>query len=334
MLVQAAAIAFRYPQHRRGLAPVSLAAAPGDAWLITGPSGCGKSTLARCLTGLIPHLYRGELTGAVWLDGLNTATAHLWELTERAGLVFQNPAAQMLASTVEDEIIFGLENLGLPRPEIGERLEWALAQFGLAPLRDRSPLTLSGGEQQKLALAATLARRPALLVLDEPLSMLVSDAGRDLVDSLAVCTAEGAAVVACEHRSEPLQSLPGLQTLRLSENPAAHVPDAAAPGEAPFDPAPPFTLTVAHLSVTLGGREVLRDLSFTVPGGQIVAIVGRNGVGKTTLLRALVGLQRHTGIVDVGGARPDLALTFQNPDVQLFNAPCARKSCTNFPTPI
>jgi len=261
------------------------------------------------------------MTGAVWLDGLNTVTAHLWELTERAGLVFQNPAAQMLASTVEDEIVFGLENLGLSRAEIADRLERALAQFDLAPLRERSSLTLSGGEQQKVALAATMARQPALLVLDEPLSMLDSNASRDLVASLATCAGEGAALVICEHRCEPLHSLPGLRTFQLDGNVGDSVPDfTAQSGDAPFAPAPPFTLNVEHLSVTLDGQKVLHDVSFAAPGGQIVAIVGRNGVGKTTLLRALVGLQRHTGVVEVAGARPDLALTFQNPDVQLFNA--------------
>lgn len=330
MLVRAESVAYRYPQNQRGLPPVSLDIAPGDAWLVTGPSGCGKSTLARCLTGLIPHLYRGKLSGAVWLDGLNTATAHLWELTERAGLVFQNPAAQMLASTVEDEIVFGLENLGLPRAEIANRLERALAQFDLAGLRERSPLTLSGGEQQKVALAATMARQPALLVLDEPLSMLDSVAGRDLVASLAACAGEGAALVICEHRCEQLQSLPGLRTFLLDGTADASALDDVA---APFAPAPPFTLDVEHLGVTLDGREVLRDVSFTVPGGQILAIVGRNGVGKTTLLRALVGLQRHTGRVEVAGTRPDLALTFQNPDVQLFNATVRDEILYRLPAP-
>jgi energy-coupling factor transporter ATP-binding protein EcfA2 len=334
MLAQAESVAYRYPQNQQGLTSASLDIAPGDAWLVTGPSGCGKSTLARCLTGLIPHLYRGEMTGAVWVDGLNTATTHLWQLTERAGLVFQNPAAQMLASTVEDEIVFGLENLGLPHPEITDRLEQTLAQFDLSPLRDRSPLTLSGGEQQKVALAATMARRPALLVLDEPLSMLDSTASHDLVTSLATCTGEGVALVICEHRCERLQSLPHLQTLLLDGNADAHVPDFnARHWEAPFTPAPPFTLEVEHLSVTLGGREVLHDLSFSIPGGQIVAVVGRNGVGKTTLLRALVGLQRYNGAVEVAGERPDLAMTFQNPDIQLFNATVREEILYKLPAP-
>ena len=260
---------------------------PGDGW--SPASGYGEH--AGALPHRIPHRI-AAMSGAVWLDGFNTATAHLWALTERAGLVFQNPAAQMLASTVEDEIVFGLENLGLPRAEIANRLERALAQFDLASLRERSPLTLSGGEQPKVALAATMARQPALLVLDEPLSMLDSNASRDLVAALAACAGEGAALVICEHRCEQLQSLPGLRTFLLDGNANASVLDVAASRDAaPFAPALPFTLNVEHLNVTLDGREVLRDVSFAVPGGQILAIVGRNGVGKNDVVARVGRLQ-------------------------------------------
>jgi energy-coupling factor transporter ATP-binding protein EcfA2 len=290
--------AYRYPQNNRGLTPISLNIPPGEQVLITGPSGCGKSTLARCLTGLIPHLYHGTLEGQVWLDELLTADTALWQLAERAGLVFQNPAPQMLAESVEEEIIFGLENLGLPRPTIGERLQDTLARFGLEEMRTRSPQTLSGGEQQKLALAAITARRPRVLVLDEPLSMLDGTAATDLVTHLADLACDGTTVVVCEHREEYFCSIPDL---------------------APASP-PAHRLEVEGLAVALGGRPVLRSLSFSAEPGHVVAIVGRNGVGKTTLLRVLAGLQKHEGSVTMNGGRPDLGMVFQNADLQLFNA--------------
>jgi energy-coupling factor transporter ATP-binding protein EcfA2 len=316
-VIRAREAAYRYPQHGLGLAPVSLGIERGERLLVAGPSGCGKSTLARCLTGLIPHLYRGTLEGEIWLNGLRSAGAPLWQLAERAGLVFQNPAAQMLAESVEEEIVFGLENLGL-RPEvIGARVEETLGRFGLKEMRGRSPQTLSGGEQQKLALAATIARRPPALVLDEPLSMLDSTAAAELVAHLAELADDGTAVVVCEHREEYLRPIRGLRTLQLEgptpeslESPAAHLQAAQVTAG---------SLAVSGLTVILGGRAVLHDLSFSVPMGQVVAVVGRNGVGKTTLLRALVGLQKHGGTVTVNGSRPELGMVFQNADLQLFN---------------
>lgn len=315
-------MAYAYPQHGYGLSPTSLRVAPGEAVHVAGRSGSGKSTLARCLCGLIPHLYHGALEGKVHVDGLPTRGTPLWQLADRAGLVFQNPAAQMLTVTVEQEIIFGLENLGLSRETIDQRVEAALTRFGLEGFRGRSPHTLSGGEQQKLALAAITARQPPILILDEPLSMLDSTASMQLVSHLADLTAAGTAVIVCEHRAEYLDPIPDLRTLTI-ENPPARAP-AQGTDPAPLQSAEPavspFTLQVAGLTVELGGQVVLRDLSFTADSGQVLAVVGRNGVGKTTLLRALAGLQGYTGDVTVNGHRPDLGIVFQNPDRQLFNA--------------
>ena len=183
-MLSARQVSFRYPQEGQGLLPTSLEIAPGELILITGPSGCSKSTLARCLMGLIPHLYHGEYSGEVWLNGYRTSDTQMWQLAEKAGMVFQNPAAQMLAPTVEDEIIFGLENLGLARAEIRLRLASVLDEFGLAHMRDRNPQTLSGGEQQKLALAAIMARQPDALILDEPFSMLDTTSAGNLISYL------------------------------------------------------------------------------------------------------------------------------------------------------
>jgi energy-coupling factor transporter ATP-binding protein EcfA2 len=317
-ILRAEAVAYRYPQNNYGLAPISLAVQPGERLLVAGPSGCGKSTLARCLAGLIPHLYRGALEGDVWLDGLHTAATPLWRLAERAGLVFQNPAAQMLGQSVEEEIVFGLENLGLSPPAIRESLEATLDRFGLEPLRKRSPQTLSGGEQQKLALAAIMARRPPILILDEPLSMLDTTAAADLVAHLADLADSGTALVICEHRHEMVHTIPGLQTISLpghtQEEKQVHQPHL------PAGLASPPALDVSGLTVLLGGRPILHDLSFSASAGEVLAVVGRNGVGKTTLLRALAGLQKHQGVVAVDGQPPDLGLVFQNADLQLFNA--------------
>lgn len=319
--IEADQVAYQYPQSEQGLPPVSLTVSPGEFIHIEGVSGSGKSTLARCLTGMIPHLYHGTLHGSVRVDGLSTREHPLWRLAEHAGMVFQNPSAQMLGVSVEDEIIFGLENLGLPRDEIAARLEAALTRFGLAGMRRRVPQTMSGGEQQKLALAAIMARRPSTLVLDEPFSMLDVTAATELVERLNDLSREGTSVVVFEHRAEFLDEVPGLRRLALN-GAAPSVSHSTVTGTAlPLRQAQePLTLSARGVTVELGGRTVLHNLDLTVRGGETVAIVGRNGVGKTTLLRALGGLVDHSGEIDVNGERPDLGLVFQNADLQLFNA--------------
>lgn len=329
--VRAKEVAYHYQHSSQGLAPVSLSMEPGQRLLVTGSSGCGKSTLARCLTGLIPHLYQGTLDGEVWLGAERTAHTPLWRLAERAGIVFQNPSAQMLAHSVEEEVVFGLENLGLPREKIAQRLEATLSRFGLESMRDRSPQTLSGGEQQKLALAAIIARRPPVLVLDEPLSMLDGTAAEELVTHLASLADAGTTVIACEHREEYLRSLPGLCKLRLDST--AHLEAEIPPFLTSSSGSPAERLDVERLSVALGGKPVLRDLSLSFDSGQVVAIVGRNGVGKTTLLRSMAGLQTYGGTICMNGSRPDFGLVFQNADLQLFNPTVREEILFRVPEP-
>lgn len=323
-MAEAARIAAReasylYRGQAKPVGPFSLEAHGGDLHLVSGPSGGGKSTLARMLSGLIPHLYRGRLTGSVLALGRPTHTVPLWQLSAAAGLVLQNPAAQLLASTVEGEIIFGLENLGLGAAEIESRLEESLERFGLSGLAGRDPRTLSGGEQQRLILAAAMARRPQTLILDEPLSMLDTTSAQGIVRHLQGLAEEGCAVVAFEHRRAYFEGLEGLRRLEL--------PGPAAPD---FDPLPEigrrlsaFRLSVDGLGVQLGGKSVLQDIGLDLAGAQVVALVGANGSGKTTLLRALAGLQEHggrlTGFVSGQGSPPRLGLVFQNPDRQIFN---------------
>jgi energy-coupling factor transport system ATP-binding protein len=333
-MLRALEISFRYPQANHGLKPTSLDITPGEVTLITGPSGCGKSTLARCLIGLIPHLYHGELAGEVWLNGFRTDEALMWQLAEKAGMVFQNPAAQMLAPSVEEEIVFGLENLGLPREEISRRVELVLVQFDLESIRTRSPQTLSGGEQQKLALAAIVAREPEALILDEPLSMLDTTAASALIAHLEDLARAGKTVVIFEHRQEFLTGVAGLRVLHLTGK--SQPQDSLAEG-AILPPREPFALEVEGLRVNLGGRAILRDFDLNLASGEWVAIVGRNGVGKTTLLRALTGLQKFEGRVSActasGEKFPEFGMVFQNPDLQLFNPTVREEVLYRIPDP-
>jgi energy-coupling factor transporter ATP-binding protein EcfA2 len=315
-LVEAAGAAFHYPGRGRAVGPFSLSVHAGELHHIRGPSGCGKSTFARMLAGLIPHLYRGELFGEVRAGARRTVDAPLWQLTARVGMVGQNPAAQLLAATVRDEIIFGLENLGLSRAAMQARLDAALDTFGLRTLENRDPQTLSGGEQQKLVLAAITARHPQVMVLDEALSMLDTASARDVAEHVERLRRDGIGVVAFEHR-------PPVESWRAAARCHALMSEPLVESTLPVPPQPitPFHLNVRGLGVTLGGRRVLHDVDLSLAGGQVIALIGVNGAGKTTLLRALAGLQPHSGsICDDAGGAARLGLCFQNPDRQIFNA--------------
>jgi energy-coupling factor transporter ATP-binding protein EcfA2 len=325
--------AFRYPRGTQGLKPTSLAIAQGELVLVSGASGSGKSTLARCLSGLIPHLYHGELTGRVLVYGLDTNSTPLWRITDLTGMVSQNPPAQMITSSVEGEIIFGLENLGLSEGEIDSRLEYILAKFELSELHRRSPQTLSGGEQQKLALAASFARRPKILVLDEPLSMLDTVSARDLLTHAVKLTQDQTTVVFCEHREEYFTNIPNLQ--RISLDGSVSTAEISFPDLYPSHPLSEAGIEVEGLHVDISGRQILRDLHFSLRGGEVTALVGRNGVGKTTLLRALVGLQEYQGTIRHYGNGKSLSLgiVFQNPDAQLFNPSVRDEILFRLPNP-
>ncbi len=170
---------------------------------LAGPSGCGKTTLARCLNGLIPHFYPGEMVGDVIIDGWNTQEHAAHELAQKVGLVFQNPENQLVAPNVEREIAFGPENLGVPRQEIRRRVEDLIRLIRLEEIRDKAPFELSGGEQQRVAIAATLALQPEVLVLDEPTSNLDPLSAFEVLQLLHRLNRENQlTVILIEHRLE------------------------------------------------------------------------------------------------------------------------------------
>ncbi len=169
---------FAYPPLEAGgqavavLRGVNLRVKRGEVLGLLGTTGAGKSTLCQALAGIVPHSSGGEFGGTVTVAGLNTKRERVAALAQKVGLVFQDPETQLFNMTVEDEVAFGPESLGLPRTQVAERLDWALRVTGMEAYRDRSPFHLSGGQKQRVALAAILAMRPEILVLDEPTSEL------------------------------------------------------------------------------------------------------------------------------------------------------------------
>lgn len=173
MVIRISGLSYRYPGSEDWvLKDINFRAEAGEFILLVGPSGCGKSTFARVLNGLIPHFYGGELLGEIEVCGMDPREHPTYQFAECAGFVFQNPENQLFFTSVERELAFGLENLGLPREEISRRVEQALREYQLAELRDRSPYELSGGQQQRLAIASVMVMQPRVLILDEPTANL------------------------------------------------------------------------------------------------------------------------------------------------------------------
>lgn len=204
-LVRLEGVSYRYAgAPAPSLSGITTRITAGEFVILAGASGSGKSTLCRLLNGLIPHVYGGILEGNVYVNGLDTHTHTVADLFTHVGMVFQNPEAQLFNSSVEREIIFGLESLGLPRNEIRARLEWVLEQTHLTSLRSRAPLELSGGEQQAVVIAAMLALRPPLLVLDEPFATLDAAAIERICALLREAHAHGTTIIIAEHRLQPI----------------------------------------------------------------------------------------------------------------------------------
>jgi energy-coupling factor transporter ATP-binding protein EcfA2 len=296
----------RYPgADRDALHELALEVAPGELVSIAGPNGAGKSTLCLVSAGLLPLVVRAEVRGSV-------------AGPTPVGLVLSDPAAGLTGAraSVREEVAFGLENLGVARPEMAARIDRALAALDIEALANRAPETLSGGEQQRVAIAAALAMEPPLLVLDEATAELDPAAAAGLVDVLRSLAAGGTAILAADHASRVLRASDRLVVLEdgllvadappatglahLALAATAAIPVAWTPLRGDVRPA---TVEIRALSFRYPGRaEALRDVSLSIPAGQAVAIVGMNGSGKSTLAKLILGLLRPTtGSVAIDG---------------------------------
>jgi len=341
-------VTVRFGQHV-GLDDVSVRIQQGEFVLVTGASGCGKSTLTRCLNGLIPLSVRADMSGRVMVGGRATSGATVAELAASVGLVFQNPATQLFCLTVGEEVEFGPRNLGLREAEIAARADWAIGATGITALRDRPVRALSGGEQQRVAIAAVLAMRPRMLVLDEPTSSLDMQGRKGLMATLQqLSAANGMTILVVEHRLGEVARLAARTLVMDSGRVVADGETGAVfarrpllrqlglrrPAETAEDDwgallvprgstAKPPIVELQEVEVGYGDRAVLSGLNLALHEGEFTALVGDNGSGKTTLARLLAGLVRpRKGKVrwraDHSEPGRGVGLLFQNPLHQLF----------------
>jgi len=322
-------LTFRYRQRTEpALKNISFQAFPGEIILIAGASGSGKTTLIRCLNGLIPHSYKGgELTGQIRIFGQDPALLTLAELSQQIGTVLQDPEKQIVASYVANEVAFGLENLGIPRPQMRERIHSVLSHLSIPHLYDRETFHLSGGEKQKVVVAGILALEPSILLLDEPLANLDPFSLKETLSFIRELAEEGKTVLIIEHRVEDVFKVKPDKVLFLVNGEQRYFGDLAgfekvadprevkltaplaikrmqeeglhatsqeeplfsqANGKAKHPPLVRFD----EVSFWYDEPEppILNQVTLAVHPGDVIAILGPNGAGKTTLVKHAIGL--------------------------------------------
>ena len=318
-------LSFRYRDHQdKAIDHISFSANQGEILLIAGASGCGKTTLIRAVNGLIPRSYKGELSGQILVFGEDTSSWKLSQISQKVGTVLQDPERQILGTKVLNEVAFGLENLGLPRDEIIQRVDEALTFLKISDLRDRDTFNLSGGEKQKVALAGVLAMRPSILLLDEPLASLDPASAQDSLDMVRQLADEGMTVLMIEHRVEDvlrirpervmfmdggkvryLGALDGLSKVvnyHEVKLPAEDIVERARQDKAPAElKILPSASTngfenaalVKFEAVAFGyepDSEILHGINLEIKRGDVIAVLGPNGAGKTTFVKHAIGL--------------------------------------------
>ncbi|MBW3595312.1 MAG: ATP-binding cassette domain-containing protein [Actinobacteria bacterium] len=336
MTVEVLRVTFTYPgASKPALENVSLSIPEGCFALVVGATGSGKSTLLRTMNGLVPHFSGGTFSGYVHVRGRSTLEHVPRELADVVAFVPQEPARSFVLDKVEEELAYAMENLALEPQVMRRRIEETLDLLDIERLRDRSVSSLSGGEKQRVAIAAALTPGARVLLLDEPTSQLDPQGAEDVLAALHRLVHElGITVVAAEHRLERVVSFADTvvtcdagradvatprDALRASDlaPPVTKVGRLLGWTEVPLtvrdarssarelrlqDPvhrqrrdAPDPLITARDLSAGYGDKDVLDAVTIAVGAGELVGLMGRNGAGKTTLLRCLAGIHAPSG---------------------------------------
>ena len=347
-MIEVKDFSFRYQgSDQMVLDHINLIIHPGEWLLIRGLSGCGKSTLALALAGFLGKVIPGHCNGEILIDQRNIQELEAHEISERIFLVQQNPENQFCTLTVKDELAFGLENRLLPENVIKQRILTALAAVQATSLFDRRLDELSGGQQQKIAIATALALQPDVLILDEPTSNLDPDSLQNLINVLdGLRSSIKLSVVIIEHRKEILSDLISrhleireaklveTKAMTFDKTPKNNLKSQSALKKDNRE----ILLEVDNLSVNYDGVKALGINRFALHSGEIISLMGSNGSGKTTLLLSLLGLiesncqsKKIFGRVFSGKipkyVMASVGLAFQNPDHQIFCDSVKKEVC-------
>lgn len=281
---------------------IKLEMRPGEFVLLQGSTGSGKSTLLKAINGLAPHFTGGRMSGSVEINGFDTTRRQPHQVAELVAFVNQQPESAFATDTVEEELAFGLEQLGWPVEAIAERLAELTRLFAFEAILTRPLVELSGGQQQRVAIASAIAARQKLLLMDEPTSALDSETSASLIATLKrISKDEGIAVLLAEHRVERLLPfvdrsvfLDDYGSLSNQAPPAAELSPprrAASRGKSGI-----VALECRNLDDTRGPEFRLDDLNVSLLEGQIVGVIGDNGSGKSTLLNSVFEDAQRQGV--------------------------------------
>jgi energy-coupling factor transport system ATP-binding protein len=317
-------VSFDYTREQGTLKNINLHIKAGECVLLCGKSGCGKTTVTKLINGLIPHFTEsGRLEGTVTAAGMEVAKTEMYELSKRIGSVFQNPKSQFFNLDSDAELVFGLENIGASPEYMRGRLQATVEELRIERLEHRGVFTMSGGERQVLAFASVYAMNPDIYVLDEPTANLDGDAIAILRRQLGEIKRQGKTILIAEHRLYFLTDLidravymengeiirvytrdeflalsdgqrikMGLRTLQAD---VFHAADSPVWGGG-------HVLAVKDICCEIKGSRIFNHVSFEASSGEIVGIIGNNGVGKSTLVRCVCGLAKEkSGTVSLDG---------------------------------
>ncbi|MFC1240095.1 ABC transporter ATP-binding protein [Treponema vincentii] len=317
-------VTFTYQNAERsaGVYGIDLHIPAGQVVLLCGLSGCGKTTITRLINGLAPAYYAGTLEGQVLIDGTDSASVTLYELSQKVGSVFQNPRSQFFSLDSTSEIAFGCENTGVPREEIYRRIGQVSADLDMANLLDRNLFALSGGEKQKIACASAAAMQPDIFVLDEPSSNLDLRSIANLKAVIQKWKEQGKTVIIAEHRLYYLMEVTDrviymeegriikdvpIEEFRRLDTETLHRKGLRAQKAVECTPAekPPVFeryVTFSDLAFSYGKKAFLDIPELRVPTGAVIGVLGLNGAGKSTLARVMCGLEKRAkGILSDNG---------------------------------
>ena len=299
----------------------------GECILLTGVSGSGKSTLIHLMNGLIPTLYEGQLEGEILFNNKDLKDIESYDISKNIGYVSQDPRGHFFTTNTTSELVFSMENYGIPLNEMKKKYSELVNLLELEKLVDKNIIYISSGERQKIAIGCSLSLEPEIIILDEPSSNLDFHMTKKLKQLIEKLKTKGYTIIIAEHRMNYIQDL--IDRVFVINNGKViekTISDLKSNNEVPLRSLDIFNLELENISCknkellmeinNITYKNILTNITTTVYKGDVIGLIGKNGVGKTTLLRLLSNIMKPNKGKVVGKVVPFLVM--QDMDYQFF----------------